>query len=70
MNKRNWIRSVLRSRGEITRNQALQNYCSRLAADIDVIRPEFPDHEIVGEDVKTPYGKDYRYRLKAKDALF
>lgn len=57
----NWIKHQLETKGHITRNQALRRYISRLAVAIFVLKQR--GMNIVGEDVKTKNGVDYRYTL-------
>ena len=63
-----WVKRQLRENGEVTRNQALREYITRLGARIDDLKNE--GWKIEGEFVKTPYGKDYRYKLKVAETLW
>lgn len=57
-----WVKRQLLDNGEITRNQALQNYISRLGAIICDLNQE-PGWEVSGEYRKTKNGRDYVYKL-------
>lgn len=52
--------------GYVTRNWALQRFCSRLGAIICDLNKE--GYDITGENMRTEYGKDYVYKMKPKQA--
>lgn len=56
-----WVINKLKSDGYVTRNEALQNYISRLGALILHLKDN--GWKIEGSYVTTLYGKDYRYNL-------
>lgn len=66
--QRQWVEHQLRTRGYVSRNEALQNYLTRLAEYIRQLRSE--GWEIEGDRVKTEFGEDYQYKLKVKETLF
>ena len=59
----NWTKYQLKEHGRVTRNQALENYFSRLGARIADLRED--GWEIEGHFEKTEKGKDYVYTLVA-----
>lgn len=63
-----YVKEVLENKGNITRNEALKNYISRLGALICILKDK--GYEFKGEyiKVKTPFGvgKDYKYTLIKK----
>ena len=63
MTQRQWVESVLRKQGRITRNYCLQNYVSRLGAIVCDMRRDGWDFDVKYIPVKTPFGegKDYEY---------
>lgn len=63
-----WVLQRLNQYGRVTRNQALKNRITRLAARIADIRPilEEQGKEILANSVKTKYGRDYEYRVVSK----
>lgn len=63
----NWIVSQLKEKGEISRNTALKNYISRLGAYIWDLKKE--GWKFKTETVKTPYGKDYVYKVVSEPKL-
>lgn len=56
-----WVGAYLKKHGTFTRNQALKNGITRLAARIQDLKDA--DWEISGAFVKTRNGKDYVYTL-------
>lgn len=66
--QKDWVRSVLKEQGYITRNHALRNYVSRLGALIHTLK-HVEGMNIITErvPVTTPWGKkgwDYKYILE------
>lgn len=64
MTQIDWVRKTLLEHGEVTRNQALERYISRLGAIIFNLREEGLD--IVGSWRKYDGGKDYVYTLRTR----
>jgi hypothetical protein len=59
----NWVRSVLETKGRITRNKCIrEQFITRLSAIIHTLRHE-EGMNIVGSKFKTKYGEDYQYEL-------
>lgn len=56
-----WTRDQLLTHGEVSRNDALKIFFTRLGARIDDLKKE--GWEIEAGWVKTSHGKDYVYRL-------
>ena len=55
-----WVKTQLEKYGEVSRNQALQNFISRLGAIVNRLKNE-------GYDFKTEWrGNDYVYKLSSK----
>ena len=63
-----WVKDVLKSDGEISRNFALRNYVSRLGALICTLQKQGYEFETEWRATRTPFGKkkDYVYKLKGK----
>lgn len=61
MTQKNWVLSQLQQKGEISRNECLRNYISRLGAIINTLKKE--GHDIKGGFVEEGKGKDYVYSL-------
>lgn len=59
--QRQWAIRQLLENGYVTRNQALNNFISRLGSIICSLKKE--GWSIEGKNIKTAYGKDYEYRL-------
>ena len=59
--QKQWVISRLKETGSITRNEALRNYISRLAAIIHDLKDE--GWEIETRKVKTPNGVDFEYSV-------
>ena len=58
----NFVKKQLLEKGQITRNQALQNYITRLSSIILTLKEE--GFEIEGSFKKVKGGKDYVYTLQ------
>lgn len=56
-----WVMAKLRNDGYVTRNEALQQYISRLGAIILNLKDN--GWQIEGGYEKTANGKDYKYKL-------
>lgn len=56
-----WVKKQLKTKGFVTRNEALQTYITRLGAIICDLKKE--GWKIEGEFLKTENGKDYKYTL-------
>lgn len=63
-----WVLQRLNQYGRVTRNQALKNRITRLAARIADTKPILAEQgkEILANSVKTKYGRDYEYRVVVK----
>ncbi|MFA5773020.1 MAG: helix-turn-helix domain-containing protein [Thermoplasmata archaeon] len=61
MTQEQMVINKLKVDGEISRNWALQNFCSRLGAIICKLKSK--GWEFKQEYVKTKFGQDYRYSL-------
>ena len=59
-----WVIERLEKAGEVTRNEALRRYITRLSAIIFDLKDA--GWEIEGFHHKTRSGKDYKYRLVKK----
>jgi len=60
-----WVMQKLRNHGQISRNQCLRSYISRLSAIIWVLRDAGWEFDTRYKEVKTPFGKgrDYIYKM-------
>ena len=67
-NKRqyNFIVSRLEKKGEISRNECLKNYISRLGAYIHKLKREGYRFDTFKRSIKTVYGRGYDYVYKIK----
>lgn len=63
MTQRQWVESIFRQQGRITRNHCLRNYVSRLGAIICDMKKDGWEFDTRYVTVKTPFGegKDYEY---------
>lgn len=59
MNQKRWIINKLNSEGRVSRNEALDNYITRLGAYVHELKNE--GWVLEGRWEKTAYGKDYVY---------
>ena len=55
--------------GQISRNECLRRFISRLSGHIYAIKEQNPTWEIDAKMVKTPSGKDYIYKLTNRDEI-
>jgi hypothetical protein len=55
-----WVMQKLKEKGSVTRNEALENYISRLGSIICKLKKEYQIN-IIGEYYKTRKGRDYIY---------
>jgi len=62
-----WTREKLNTYGQVSRNEALRNYITRLGARINDLKNE--GLEIEGHFEKTDHGKDYIYQVKPRGQL-
>ena len=60
-NQRKWVENQLKTTGEVSRNNALSQFISRLGAI--VYKMNKSGWEITGEYRKTEHGKDFVYTL-------
>lgn len=67
--QRKWIINRLLSVGEISRNECLRKFISRLSGHIYAIKEQNPTWQIEAKMVKTQGGKDYLYTLTNKDEI-
>jgi len=65
MTQTDWVVAQLKQYGKITRNQALQNYISRLGAIICTLKTKGYKFETKFIEVSTPFGKgkDFEYKV-------
>jgi len=61
LTQKKWVKSQLKEKGFITRNECLRNYISRLGSIICDLKKE--GYDITGDYIKTEYGKDFSYKL-------
>ena len=69
LNQREWIMNRLLTIGQISRNECLRRFTSRLSGHIHAIKEQNPAWEIDAKMVKTPSGKDYIYKLTNRDEI-
>lgn len=67
--QRKWIINRLLSAGQISRNECLRKFISRLSGHIYAIKEQNPTWRIDAKMVKTQGGKDYLYTLTNKDEI-
>ena len=64
MTQLSWAKHQLKSKGYVSRNDALSNRITRLAAIIAELRSQ--GYQIEGGWQKTIFGKDYLYYMKER----
>lgn len=69
LNQREWIMNRLLTIGQISRNECLRRFISRLSGHIYTIKEQNPAWQIDAKMVKTPSGKDYIYKLTNRDEI-
>ena len=65
-----YVVNELLKNGQISRNQCLQKYITRLGALIYIIKNKNPQWEISAKFVKINGGKDYVYYLDNRDEVY
>lgn len=63
--QKEWVKRRLDDAGEISRNECLANYISRLGAIIASLKND--GYRFVSFYRKTAFGRDYVYKLKKDD---